>query len=440
MGSTEYPSNENNQKLKKSKQQSDPPAEKQALREVRTSGKGAACEGDNPEKQALRDEGHSEKQHSQSKWHPETRILHEGWHPETAGQPVTPSWEPSTAFRHSDQGLSSDNWSYTRLNNPNRSQLEKTLASLEGGADALVFASGMAAVQAVFHILSPGDHVLLPNDLYHGVRVLMADHYERWGLTCDFVDTASLESVKSAAQPHTRMLWLESPSNPMLKISDIASLSEYAAGMGWITVVDNTWSTPVIQRPLELGADIVLYSSTKYLGGHSDVLGGALVMRTENSGLRSLQVQAGAVPSPFDCWMMLRSMKSLFARVRTQSANARYLAGRLRDYPGIEKVYYPGLASHDGFETASHQMALPGAMISFEIKGDKAAALRVVSASRLIIPATSLGGVESTWEHRKSSEHESSSTPDNLIRLSTGIEHPEDIWNDIASSLEQIDT
>ena len=423
----------------KTNQQSGPRAEKQALHDGGQPEKQALHDGGQPEKQALHEGGKPAKKALHGEWRPETRILHEGWHPDASGQPIVPSWEPSTAFRHSEQGLSSGSWSYTRLNNPNRSQLEQTLASLEGGSDALVFASGMAAVQALFHMLSPGDHILLPDDLYHGVRVLMVDHYERWGLTYDFVDMTSLESVKSAAQPHTKMLWLESPSNPMLKISDIATLAELASKMGWITVVDNTWTTPVIQRPLQLGADIVLYSTTKYLGGHSDVLGGALVMRTENSRLRSLQVQAGAVPSPFDCWLMLRSLKTLFARVRTQSANARFLAERLQDHPGIERVYYPGLSSHDGFETASRQMALPGAMISFEIKGDMKAAHRVVSAARLIIPATSLGGVESTWEHRKSSEYEGSSTPDNLIRLSTGIEHPDDIWSDIASSLGQLD-
>ena len=425
------------------------------------------------------------KQSNQSheySWHRETRVLHDGWHPETPGEPVVPSWEPSTIFRHPSDGLSADSWSYTRLDNPNRAQLEKTLAGIEGGADALTFASGMAAVQAVFHILSPGDHVLLPDDLYHGVRNLIRDQYTRWGLSFDFVDMTSDKQVREAARENTRLLWLESPSNPMLKISNIAGLTTLAREKNWITVLDNTWSTPVIQRPLDLGVDIVLYSTTKFIGGHSDALGGALIVghpedhndsqtglqagsqpasrssvqqpasgrnakdgsrpdvdRTEiSAGLRKLQAQAGSVPSPFDCWLMLRSLKTLYARIKTQCANAQLIAGRLRGHHAVEKVYYPGLQDHEGQEIASRQMDMPGSMISFQVRGDMAAALRVVNAARLIIPATSLGGVESTWEHRKTSEYAESPTPENLIRLSIGIEHPEDIWQDIVQSLESL--
>ncbi len=373
--------------------------------------------------------------------HPETRALHDGWHPGTPGEPLAASWDPSTVFRHSDQGLSEENWSYTRLDNPNRAQLERTLASLEGGSQALVFASGMAAVQAAFHILEPGDHVLLPDDLYHGVRNLIRDHYARWGLAFDFVDMSSPDAVAAAAGDRTRMLWLETPSNPMLRISDIRSLAKLASDRGWISVVDNTWSTPVMQRPLKLGADLVLYSTTKYLGGHSDVLGGALVLRGGSDmdplhkRLRSLQRQAGAVPSPFDCWLMLRSLKTLYVRIRSQCAGAALIAEKLAAHPAVEKVHYPGLDSHPARSTASSQMDLPGAMISFQVKGDDAAALRVVSSARLIIPATSLGGVETTWEHRKTSEYEGTSTPGNLIRLSVGLEHPDDIWRDIGQAL-----
>ena len=382
-----------------------------------------------------------------SKAHPETRVLHGGWHPETPGDPLVPSWSPATVFRHPEQGLSDGTWSYTRLDNPNRHQLERSLASLEGGAEAIVFASGMAAVQAVFHILSPGDHVLLPNDLYHGVRNLISDQYKRWGLSFDFVDMTRPEAVSRAATDRTRLLWMETPSNPMLEITDIAALSSLARERGWISVVDNTWTTPVIQRPLELGADISLYSTTKYLGGHSDVLGGALVLRepdqkpagedasTPANRLRSMQRQAGAVPSPFDCWMMLRSLKTLFVRIRAQAASAQRIAEKLSGHTDVEKVYYPGLADHAGHQIAAAQMDLPGAMISFQVKGSDEAALRVVSTSRLIIPATSLGGVESTWEHRKTSEHQGTATPGNLIRLSVGLEHPDDIWSDIDQSL-----
>ena len=373
---------------------------------------------------------------------PETRALHDGWHPEAPGEPVAAAWNPSTVFRHPEQGLSADEWSYTRLDNPNRSQLEATLASLEGGDHALAFSSGMAAVQAAFHILDPGDHVLLPDDLYHGVRNLIRDHYARWGLTYDFVDMTRPEAVEAAATARTRMLWLETPSNPMLRISDIRKLAGLASERGWISVVDNTWCTPVIQRPLELGADMVLYSTTKYLGGHSDVLGGALVLRGGRhmqehfARLHSVQRQAGAVPSPFDSWLMLRSLKTLYVRVRTQCSGAAQIAGKLAAHPAVGKVHYPGLAGHTGRETADGQMDLPGAMISFEVKGNDTVALRVVSSSRIIIPATSLGGVETTWEHRKTSEYEGTSTPGNLIRLSIGLEHPDDIWLDIDQALE----
>ncbi len=382
------------------------------------------------------------------RFHPETRALHEGWHPEDPGEPLVPSWDPSTIFRHPGQGLSAGTWSYTRLDNPNRSQLEKTLASLEGGSEALMFASGMAAVQAVFHILAPGDHVLLPGDLYHGVRILISEQYERWGLSFNFVDMTRPDAVVEAATDRTRMIWMETPSNPMLKISDIAALSQLARDRGWISVVDNTWCTPVIQRPLELGANIVLYSTTKYLGGHSDVLGGALVLRNTDQSppsdgsstlaerLRSLQRQAGAVPSPFDCWLMMRSLKTLYVRIRAQATAAEMIAEKLMEHHFVEEVYYPGLADHPGHHIAVRQMDLPGAMISFRIRGDEETALRVVSSSRVIIPATSLGGVESTWEHRRTSEYKGSATPGNLIRLSVGLEHPDDIRDDIDRSLE----
>ena len=374
-------------------------------------------------------------------WYPETRALHEGWHPDAPGEPLAAPWQPSTVFRHPEQGLSDASWSYTRLDNPNRSQLERTLASLEGGSQTLVFSSGMAAVQAAFHILDPGDHVLLPDDLYHGVRILIRDQYERWGLTCDFVDTTRPDAVADAATPRTRMLWLETPSNPMLRITDIRALTALASERGWISVVDNTWTTPVIQRPLELGADMAHYSTTKYMGGHSDVLGGALVLRSGedmapvHERLRSLQRQAGAVPSPFDCWLLLRSIKTLHVRIRSQCASAIAIAEKLAAHPGVEMVHYPGLPAHPGHEVASRQMDLPGAMISFQVKGDDATALRVAASTRLVLPATSLGGVESTWEHRKTSEYEGTSTPGNLIRLSVGLEHPDDIWKDIEQAL-----
>ncbi|MDI6401865.1 PLP-dependent aspartate aminotransferase family protein [Balneolaceae bacterium ANBcel3] len=388
------------------------------------------------------EENYSKKKSGESAtpWRAETKALHSGWHAEKAGDPVTAPWQPSTVYRHGEAGLSKDTWSYTRLDNPNRAQLEQTLTSIEGGLSAVTFASGMAAVQAVFQCLSPGDHVLLPDDLYHGVRNLALHQFERWGLSFDFVDMTSLKEVESASKENTRMLWIETPSNPMLRISDMAALSALAKKRGWLTVADNTWATPVMQRPLDFDIGMVLYSSTKYLGGHSDILGGAVVVGAEAQAfekpLRTLQIQGGAVPSAFDCWMMMRSLKTLYARVRLQAENAAILAERLEKHPAVKKVYYPGLKSHDGSELSARQAIFPGAMISFEVLGGKKEALAVVNASRLIQPATSLGGVESLWEHRKTSEYPESPTPDNLIRLSVGIEHHEDLWSDIENALK----
>ena len=383
-------------------------------------------------------------------WQPQTIALHAGWHPDKPGDPLVPSWQPSTVFRHPPEGLDAGGMSYTRLDNPNRASLEQTLARLESEGshrcEALVYASGMAAVQAVFQLLSPGDHVLLAEDLYHGVRQLVTGSFARWGLRCDFVDTTDPDAVSAAATPQTRMLWLESPSNPMLSITDIGLLAEMCRERGWICVVDNTWCTPVIQRPIDLGAHISLYSTTKYIGGHSDVLGGALVIRVDGfagdtpaeelvSQLRTEQRLSGAVPSPFDCWLLLRSLKTLYARITLQCQTAAELAVVLQEHARVRRVYYPGLADHPGYEVAQCQMAWPGAMISFEVRGDAQQTLKVVSSSRLLVPGTSLGGVESTWEHRKSSEHAGSATPDTLIRLSVGLEHVRDLRDDLERSL-----
>lgn len=366
----------------------------------------------------------------------ETIAIHSGLEPEAVHRDVVPPIHRSTIFEHGGEE-SSDSWSYTRNGNPNRRQLEQQLTNLEGGEDAAAFSSGVAATSAVFQSLGPGDHVLAPNDVYHGTRQLLNEVMGRWGLEVDYVDMTDLGAIEKGLKENTRLLWLETPSNPMLLITDIASVCELA-GEEVEVCVDNTWPTPVNQRPLEIGAGLVVHSTTKYLGGHSDLLGGAVITRNQSklfNRVRDIQGIAGAVPSPSDCWLLSRSIRTLPYRVRAHNDNAQQIAAFLEEHEQVEKVYYPGLSSHAGYELAQKQMKGAGGMISFLVKGTEEQTREVVENSRLITPATSLGGVESTWEHRLSSEGDDSRTPENLIRISVGLEHPSDIKEDVMEAL-----
>lgn len=344
----------------------------------------------------------------------------------------------STTFERETDGSYAHGYIYARNDNPNRQLLEKSLALLEAGEVGFAFASGMAATTALFQAFKSGDHIITPDDAYFATNVLIEDIFSHWGLSLTKVDTTDLEAVKNAIQTNTKLIWLETPSNPQLKISDISAIAALAHQHGILCAVDNTWATPVLQRPLLLGADIVMHSTTKYFGGHGDVLGGALILKEEgelSTKIRNIQKLTGGVPSPFECWLVARGIKTLPLRVKAQTANAKQLAEYLAQHPAIEAVHYPGLPSHPQYAVALQQMSEPGAMLSVQIKGDAQNAMNVTGKLQLFTTATSLGGVESLIEHRKSVEGLASPTPDNLLRVSVGLENIEDILADWAQAL-----
>jgi len=318
----------------------------------------------------------------------------------------TPIYLSSTYKRNSDASYNND-LVYSRSDNPNRSIVEKSIAELENGKHAFAFSSGMAAISAIFQSLKSGDHIVLPNDIYYAIKKLLEQVFKRWELTFDFVDMTDLKTIEKVIKPSTKMLWVESPSNPQLKISDIKAISNIAHKNNAICCVDNTWATPVLQNPLKLGADIVMHSSTKYFGGHSDVVGGALVLNNDKLAekIKDIQVLSGAVPSPFDCWLIARGIQTLHLRVMKQSENAYKLARFLENHPKVEKVLYPGLESHPQHYLAKKQQENGfGAMLSILIKGSEKEVFRISTQLKYFTSATSLGGVESLVEHRKSVE------------------------------------
>ncbi|MBC7810769.1 MAG: aminotransferase class V-fold PLP-dependent enzyme [Burkholderiales bacterium] len=367
----------------------------------------------------------------------ETLTVHVGRAVESGTSAVTPSIILSTTFERAEDG-SFPHDIYTRTSNPNRSALETAFAALEGGTSALAFASGQAAASAILQTLSTGDHIILPDDLYHGSRHLVKEVMARWGLQADIIDMSDLALIEQTIKPNTKLIWVETPSNPRLKIVDIAAVAQLAHQAGALCAVDNTWATPIFQRPLELGADMVMHSTTKYLGGHSDVLGGAVIVNDAalETSLRTIQKLSGAVPSPFDCWLLLRSLPTLAIRVREQTANAGKIAVFLSQHPVVEVVYYPGLTSHEGHDIAAKQMSGFGAMLSFQIKGAQAEALACAARLKIFTRATSLGGVESLIEHRASVEGPDTPTPLNLLRVSVGLEHVDDLIDDLAQALD----
>ena len=348
---------------------------------------------------------------------------------------------PSTTFKRNVDGSYLSGFNYTRDDNPNRHLLEQALTLLEGGTKAYAFASGMAAISAMLQTLKAGDHVLLPDDAYYSLHAIASDVFARWGLQFSLVDMTRLDEVKSALKANTALIWVESPSNPLLKVTDIKAISQLAHQHQALCVVDNTWCTPVLQRPLELGADVVMYSTTKYFGGHSDSLSGALVISHNaptllTTQLKQVQKLNGAVPSPFDCWLITRGIKTLKLRLLQQTQNAKTLASFLQQQPAIQAVHYPDLASHPQFELAQQQMpAGCGAMLSVQIGDNQQQAMAIIGRLKLFTAATSWGGVESLIEHRKSVEGPNSSTPDNLLRISVGIEHIDDLMADWRQAL-----
>lgn len=370
--------------------------------------------------------------------HLETLCVHAGDGPDPTTGAVAPPIHLSTTFERDADGEFRRGYIYARDSNPTRSSLEHAMTALEGGAAALAFSSGQAATSAVFQALRPGDHVVIPDFVYYGTPKLVRELFVPWGLEASYVDMRDLAAVDAALRPETKIVWVETPSNPLLTITDIAGVCRSARRVGARVVVDNTWATPVGQRPLELGADAVMHASTKYLGGHSDVLGGVLVARQNDdffARLRMIQQTAGAVAAPFDSWLVLRGLKTLAWRVRAHTQNAEAVTGFLSTHPQVEAVHYPGLATHPGHEIVQRQMLFPGGMASFQVRGARSEALAVAARVKVFTRATSLGGAESLIEHRASVEGAATKSPENLLRISVGLEHPDDLIEDLAQAL-----
>jgi cystathionine gamma-synthase len=371
--------------------------------------------------------------------HFETIAVHGGTHPrdEKTGD-VAPPIHLSTTFVHGADSAPDHGYLYIRDANPNGAQLEEALAKLENGRAALAFSSGMAAAAAALQSLPPGAHVLLPDDSYYGVRALANEYFPRWGMSATFVGMEDLDAVRAAIRPGTRAIWAESPSNPLMKIVDLAALATIAHDVNSLFFVDNTFASPAIQRPLTFGADVVMHSTTKYLGGHSDVQGGALVFASGDAYCEAVahtRKILGGVAAPFNSWLILRGIRSLAPRMRVHCANAHAIAAFLAGHPAVEVVHYPGLSSHPGHDIASRQMLDSGGMLSFRVKGGREAAIAVCAKVKLLTVATSLGGTETLIEHRASSEGPGSLTPQNLLRMSVGLEHPDDLIDDLAQAL-----
>lgn len=370
----------------------------------------------------------------------DTLAIHAGQEPDpTHGAVMQPIVLAST-FAQSEPGKPKL-FEYSRSGNPTRQALEACLAALEGGSHGFAFASGSAATLTLLHSLRPGDHVISGDDVYGGTFRLFDKVLKPMGVNTSFVDLRQLDRLEAAFTPETRLVWLETPTNPMLKLFDISAVAERCNARGIPLAVDNTFASPVLQRPLDLGAKLVVHSTTKYINGHSDVVGGAVVTSDADLAERIgfLQNAIGAVPGPMDCYMVLRGIKTLPVRVRHQSASAAVLAQRLEARAGVNRVNYPGLESHPDHALAKRQMALPGAMLSVELAGGVAQAKRFLSALRIFTLAESLGGVESLAEHPAIMTHASIpkatrdalGISDGLIRLSVGLEDLEDLWADL---------
>lgn len=374
----------------------------------------------------------------------ETQAVHAGVEPDPAtGSIMTPVYLTSTYVQ--DAPDKHKGFDYARTVHPTRLALEKSLAALEGGGFGVGFASGCAAATAVLQMLSAGDHVVSCSDLYGGTYRLFNKIFARFNVGFTYVDTRDLEAVENAFKPETKLLWIETPSNPLLRVSDIKALCALARKRGILAAVDNTFATPYLQRPLEMGADIVVHSTTKYLGGHSDVIGGAAVTASEELAekLKFIQNSAGAVPGPLDCFLVLRGVKTLPLRMEKHCSNALAVAKALAGRPEVARVHYPGLPSDPNHELASRQMRLPGGMVSFELKSGKEGALKALKRLKVFSLAESLGGVESLISHPATMTHAAippeerrkTGVTDGLFRLSVGIEAAEDLVEDLVRAI-----
>jgi cystathionine gamma-synthase len=374
---------------------------------------------------------------------PETLVAQALGEVDPVSRALVPPLHPSTIYEHDPESADESGRAYTRADNPTYEHAERLLATLEGGAGCVLFASGSAAATAIFQCLLPGDHVLVARILYWGMRKWLAEFAVAWGLDVEFVDTTDLAAVAAAIRPgRTRLLWLETPANPTWEITDLAAITQMAHAANVRVAVDSTVATPVLTRPLAYGADLVVHSATKYLNGHSDVLAGAVVTARRDpfwERIRSWRRNAGAVLGPFEAWLLQRGMRTLFVRVRRASATALTLARHFQGHPALTAVLYPGLPSHPGHAIAVRQMTGGfGGMLSIRVRGGAAPAMAVAAAVQVFKRATSLGGVESLIEHRRSTEGLSSPVPDDLLRLSIGLEAPEDLLTDLEAALEGV--
>ncbi|MEU9075779.1 cystathionine gamma-synthase [Kitasatospora sp. NPDC048538] len=373
----------------------------------------------------------------------ETLAIHAGQEadPQT-GAVVTPIYQVST-YKQDGVGGLRGGYEYSRSANPTRTALEECLAALEGGARGLAFASGLAAEDTLLRtILKPGDHIVIPNDAYGGTFRLFAKVLTRWGVEFSVANTQDLATVRAALRPNTRAVWVETPSNPLLGITDLTALAEIAHGAGALLVVDNTFASPYLQQPIALGADAVVHSTTKYMGGHSDVVGGALVLADAGLGeeVAYHQNAMGAVSGPFDAWLVLRGIKTLGVRMDRHSSNAEKVAELLASHPKVSQVLYPGLAEHPGHDIAAKQMKAFGGMVSFRVQGGEEAAVEVCNRAQLFTLGESLGGVESLIEHPGRMTHASVAgsaleVPADLVRVSVGIESIDDLLADLKQAL-----
>ena len=369
----------------------------------------------------------------------ETLAVHAAAEPDAASGAVATPITLSTTFRHGPAGEREHGFEYIRgTGNPGEQRLESAIAALEQGEVAAMFASGMAAASALFMSLPRGAHALIPRDVYMGMRILGAEIMAPVGVTVSSVDTTSLDRVREALTPATKLVWVETPSNPKLEVSDIAAIAQLAHARGALVAVDNTFATPLLQQPLVLGADVVMHSATKYFGGHSDVMGGALAFaRRDELAERVLHYRhvTGGVLAPFNAWLILRGLRSMPARLAWHCRNARAVAEFLASRPEVERVNWPGLPGHANHAVAKAQMRDFGGMLSVEMRGGREAALRLASRLKLFTNATSLGGVESLVEHRASVEGEHPHSPQSLLRFSVGLEHPDDLVEDLRQGL-----
>jgi cystathionine gamma-synthase len=378
----------------------------------------------------------------------ETLAVHAGWEPDEETGAVVPPIQMSTTFKQDAVGQTRGGFEYGRSDNPTRRSLESAIAALEGAKHGFAFASGLAATQNLLYLTEPGQRILMCDDVYGGTWRLADKVWSRYGVAVDPVDVADPESVRRALAPEAAgdrapvaMVWIETPTNPLLKIADIAAVAELARASGALTVVDNTFATPFLQQPLELGADAVLHSATKYLGGHSDVVGGLVATNRDDLAerLRFHQNAAGAVPSPFDCWLVLRGLRTLAVRMERACANARAIAYWLDGRPEVDRVHYPGLRDNPQHDLCARQMRLPGAMVSFELHADDETARRFAACTRLFTLAESLGAVESLIELPAAMTHLSVAdsplaVPPGLVRLSVGIESSDDLIADLEAA------